>query len=289
MKTEEGTIELESGFKIWYRCVGNGDATPLLLLHGGPGAGHDYLEPLDELADTRRVVFYDQLGCGKSERPDDVGLWTLERFVREVDEVRAALGLESVHLLGQSWGGWLGIEYMLSQPAGVQRLVLASTSASMPQFAAETRRLREDLPVDVQQVLNKYEAAGDYHNPEYEEAVMAFYQKHLCRLAEWPDCVMRTVANLENNPVYETMNGPNEFTSIGNLKDWDRTERLNEIQVPTLITVGQYDELTPACAETLRAGIPNSRLVVFEDSAHLAHVEEQARYLEVVRNFLDES
>jgi proline-specific peptidase len=225
MKTEEGTIELESGFKIWYRCVGNGDATPLLLLHGGPGAGHDYLEPLDELADTRRVVFYDQLGCGKSERPDDVGLWTLERFVREVDEVRAALGLESVHLLGQSWGGWLGIEYMLSQPAGVQRLVLASTSASMPQFAAETRRLREDLPVDVQQVLNKYEAVGDYHNPEYEEAVMAFYQKHLCRLPEWPDCVMRTVANLENNPVYETMNGPNEFTTIGNLKDWDRTER----------------------------------------------------------------
>ena len=109
MKTEEGTIALERGFKIWYRCVGKGDATPLLLLHGGPGAGHDYLGPLDELADTRRVVFYDQLGCGKSERPDDVGLWTLERFVHEVDEVRAALGLESVHLLGQSWGGWLGI------------------------------------------------------------------------------------------------------------------------------------------------------------------------------------
>ena len=289
MKTEEGMIELESGFKIWFRCVGDGDATPLLLLHGGPGAGHDYLEPLDELADTRRVVFYDQLGCGKSERPDDVGLWTLERFVREVDEVRAALGLESVHLLGQSWGGWLGIEYMLSQPAGVQRLVLASTSASMPQYKAETRRLREDLPVDVQQALDKYEALGDYHNPEYEEAVMAFYQKHVCRLPEWPDCVMRTVANLENNPVYETMNGPNEFTTIGNLKDWDRTERLNEIQVQTLITVGQYDEVTPACAETLRAGIPNSRLVVFEDSAHLAHVEEQARYLEVVRDFLDES
>ncbi len=289
MKTEEGTIELESGFQVWYRCVGDGDATPLLLLHGGPGAGHDYLEPLGELADTRRVVFYDQLGCGKSERPDDVGLWTLERFVREVDEVRAALGLESVHLLGQSWGGWLGIEYMLSQPAGVQRLVLASTSASMPQFAAETRRLREGLPADVQRVLNECEAVGDYQNAEYEEAVMAFYQKHVCRLPEWPDCVMRTVANLENNPVYETMNGPNEFTTIGNLKDWDRTDRLDEIQVPTLITVGRYDELTPACAETLRAGIPNSRLVVFEDSAHLAHVEEQARYLEVVRNFLDES
>ncbi len=287
MKSEEGFVELENSFKVWYQRLGDADATPLLLLHGGPGAGHDYLEPLGKLADTRPVVFYDQLGCGKSDRPDDVGLWTVDRFVREVDEVRVALGLESVHLLGQSWGGWLGIEYMLSQPAGVERLVLASTSASMPQFEAETRRLRKELPAEVQQVLNKYEALGDYHNPEYEEAVEAFYQKHVCRLPTWPECVLRTVANLENNPVYETMNGPNEFTIIGNLREWDRIERLSEIRVPTLITVGHYDELTPACAETLRAGIPDSRLVVFENSSHLAHVEEEARYLEVVRDFLD--
>ncbi len=289
MKSEEGFVELENSFKVWYQRLGDAGATPLLLLHGGPGAGHDYLEPLGKLADTRPVVFYDQLGCGKSDRPDDVGLWTVDRFVREVDEVRVALGLESVHLLGQSWGGWLGIEYMLSQPAGVERLVLASTSASMPQFEAETRRLRKELPAEVQQVLNKYEALGDYHNPEYEKAVEAFYQKHVCRLPEWPECVLRTVANLENNPVYETMNGPNEFTIIGNLREWDRIERLSEIRVPTLITVGHYDELTPACAETLRAGIPDSRLVVFENSSHLAHVEEEARYLEVVRDFLDGS
>ena len=289
MNTEEGFVRLDNGFKVWYQRLGDADATPLLLLHGGPGAGHDYLEPLAKLADTRPVVFYDQLGCGKSERPGDVRLWTVERFVREVDEVRAALGLESVNLLGQSWGGWLGIEYMLSQPAGVERLVLASTSASMPQFEAETRRLRKELPAEVQQVLDKYEALGDYHNPEYEKAVEVFYQKHVCRLPEWPDCVLRTVANLENNPVYETMNGPNEFTIIGNLRDWDRIERLSEIHVPTLITVGQYDELTPACAETLCAGIPDSRLVVFENSSHLAHVEEEAHYLEVVRDFLDGS
>ena len=201
--------------------------------------------------------------------------------------MRAALGLESIHLLGQSWGGWLAIEYMLSQPPGVDRLVLASTSASMSQFAAETRRLRTELPVDVQATLDKYEAAGDYDNPDYQEAVMVFYRKHLCRLPEWPDCVMRTIANLEGNPVYETMNGPNEFTTIGNLSGWDRTERLGEIRVPTLITVGRYDEITPACAKTMQAGIPDSRLVVFEESAHLAHVEEEARYLEVVRDFLN--
>jgi proline-specific peptidase len=289
MKSEEGTIRLENGFNIWYRRLGEGSGTPLLVLHGGPGAGHDYLEPLGRLAESRPVVFYDQLGCGKSDRVDDIGLWKIERFVREVNEVRAALRLESIHLLGQSWGGWLSIEYMLSQPTGVERLVLASTSASMPQFAAETRRLRTELPADVQATLDRYEALGDYNHPKYEEAAMVFYRKHVCRLPEWPDYVMRTLANLEGNPVYETMNGPNEFTTIGNLQGWDRTDRLGEIRIPTLITVGRYDELTPACAETLKGGIPDSRLVVFEDSSHLAHVEEESLYLQVLREFLGES
>lgn len=285
----EGFLELKNGYRVWYRRLGAGDATPLLLLHGGPGAGHDYLEPLQALSATRPVILYDQLGCGKSDQPDDPSLWTLERFVEEVGEVREQLGLASVHLLGQSWGGWLAIEYMLSQPLGIQRLILASTSASIPQFSDETRRLRKQLPEEVQEVLARYEAAGDFHHPEYEEAVELFYQRYVCRLEEWPDCVLRTGANLENNPVYETINGPNEFTTIGNLRDWDRTSRLAEIQVPTLITVGRYDELTPACAETLRAGIPDARLVIFEESAHLAHVEESERYLGVVADFLQET
>lgn len=284
---DEGFLTLKNGYRIFYRGLGEGDATPLLLLHGGPGAGHDYLEPLEALAATRPVVFYDQLGCGKSDRPDDRSLWTIERFVDEVDEVRAGLGLSSIHLLGQSWGGWLAIEYMLGKPGGVERLILASTSASIPQFAAETRRLRAELPAEVEEVLSRYEAVGEYHHPEYEEAVEHFYQRHVCRLETWPDCLMRTVANLENNAVYETINGPNEFTTIGNLKDWDRTERLGEILVPTLVTVGRYDELTPACAETLRAGIRDAKLVTFEASAHLAHVEEPERFIAVVSEFLE--
>lgn len=285
----EGYLQLQNGHRLWYRRVGSGSATPLLLLHGGPGAGHDYLEPLEGLAIDRPVVFYDQLGCGKSDCPDDLGLWTLERFVDEVAEVREQLALESIHLLGQSWGGWLSIEYMLSQPEGIESLVLASTSSSMPQFAEETRRLRKELPAEVQEALDRHEVTGDFHNPAYEHAVEVFYQHYVCRLEDWPDCVMRTVANLENNPVYETMNGPNEFTTIGNLRDWDRTSRLGEIRVPTLITVGRYDELTPTCAETLGAGIDGSRVVVFENSAHLAHVEETERYLSVVSRFLQEA
>jgi proline-specific peptidase len=286
MKVEEGKIKVD-GYQIWYRRVGNG-GIPLLTLHGGPGAGHDYLEPLAGLAAERTVIFYDQLGCGKSDQPDDRSLWRMQRFVAEVATVREALGLEQVHLLGQSWGGWLAIEYMLSQPAGVVSLILASTSASLPQFVAETTRLKTGLPLEIQQTLQRYEAREDYHHPDYEAAVLEFYQRHVCRLDPWPEPLRRTSANLDRNAVYETMNGPNEFTVIGNLKDWDRTDRLGEISAPTLITVGRHDELTPACAETLRRGIPNSRLVLFENSAHLAHLEEPDKYRQVVADFMAE-
>jgi proline-specific peptidase len=285
METEEGRISVD-GYSVWYRRVGSG-ALPLLTLHGGPGAGHDYLEPLEGLAAKRPVIFYDQLGCGKSDQPDDRSLWRMDRFVQEVDTVRYALGLDQVHLLGQSWGGWLAIEYMLTHPSGVMSLILASTSASLPQFVAEAARLKAALPPDVYATLQRYEAVGDYHHEDYEDAVLEFYQRHICRLPRpWPDPIRRTGANLDNNPVYETMNGPNEFMVIGNLKDWDRTDRLGEITVPTLITVGRYDELTPACAETLHRGIPHSQMVIFEESAHMAHIEETDRYLSVIADFL---
>jgi proline-specific peptidase len=238
------------------------------------------------LAIERPVIFYDQLGCGKSDQPADESLWRIERFVAEVDIVRRALGLEQIHLLGQSWGGWLAIEYMLTHPAGVVSLILASTSASVPQFVAETKRLKSELPAEIYETMQRFEAAGDYHHPEYEEATMEFYRRHVCRLDDWPGPLLRSLDNLTANPVYETMNGPNEFMVIGNLKEWDRTDQLGEITVPTLITVGRYDELTPACAETLHQGISNSQMVVFEESAHLAHLEETEKYLQVVANFL---
>ena len=287
MKIDEGTLNVD-GYQIWYRCVGNG-GIPLLTLHGGPGAGHDYLEPLERLATDRPVIFYDQLGCGESDQPDDRSLWQIERFVAEVNTVRQSLGLEQIHLLGQSWGGWLAIEYMLSHPQGVVSLILASTSAGLPQFVAETTRLKAKLPLEVYQTLQRYEATGDYHHPDYEAAVLEFYKRHMCRLDPWPEPLLRTIANLNGNAVYETMNGPNEFMVIGNLKDWDRTDRLAEISVPTLITVGRYDELTPTCAETLHRGIPNSRMVIFEESAHLAHLEEPDKYRQVVADFMVET
>jgi proline-specific peptidase len=284
MHIQEGTIRVD-GYQVWYRCIGSG-SIPLLILHGGPGGGHDYLEPLEALAANRPVVFYDQLGCGKSDQPDDRSLWRMERFVAEVSTVREALGLEQIHLLGHSWGGWLAIEYLLTHPAGIVSAVLASTSASIPQFVAEASRLKAALPAAVYETMQRYEAAGDLHHPDYEAAVLEFYRRHVCRLDPWPDPLMRTIGNLDSNPVYETMNGPNEFMVIGNLKDWDRTDRLGEITIPTLITVGGYDELTLTCAETMQQRIPHAQLVLFEQSAHTAHLEETDKYLQVVTNFL---
>ena len=283
--TQEGYVDVPGG-SVWYRLVGSDGATPLVTLHGGPGAGHDYLEPLEALASDRPVVFYDQLGCGKSDIPDDASLWQIDRFVEEVTTVRRALDLERVHLFGQSWGGWLAIEYMLTRPPGVTSLILASTSASLPQFAHEVSRLTAELPPDTRDALERCKASGDWESPECRAAEFAFLQRHLCRLNPWPQPLLRTGLNILKSPAYNIMQGPEVFPVTGNLKDWDRTNRLSEINVPTLITVGRYDEVTPACAETLHGGISGSELVLFEESSHMAHLEETGRYLQVLRDFL---
>jgi proline-specific peptidase len=285
----EGRVDVPGG-QVWYKIVGSGDGVPLLTLHGGPGAGHDYLESLEPLSSDRPIVFFDQLGCGRSDQPDDLSLWQIDRFVEEVDALRMGLNLSRIHLLGQSWGGWLAIEYLMGGPVGLESVTLASTSSSIPQAASETKRLRDDLPEDVLDVLLHGESTSDFHSPEYEAAEMEFLKRHLCRLDTWPDSIMRSMGNMAGNPVpYETIQGPNEFTFNGNLKNWDRTDRLGEITIPTLITVGRYDELTPACAETMHRGIPNSELHVFEHSAHVSHIEESEKYIEILRAFLDKA
>ena len=291
MTTTEGRIAYAGG-ETWYRIVGDGEEAgklPLLALHGGPGALHDYLEPLGELASSgRRVVFYDQIGCGRSwvEKPAD--FWTIDLFVREVQTVRDGLGLDHVHLFGSSWGGMLAMEYALTKPAGVASLVLSSSPASIPLWESETGRLRKKLSEEVQRVLDEHEATGTLDSPEYEAATMEFYKRHVCRVDPFPDNVQRTFAGVTEHPdVYLHMQGPNEFVITGTLKTWDITDRLGEIDIPTLITAGAHDEFTPVQARRLNEGIRGSKLVTFEDSSHMQFVEEPDRYREVVAAFLD--
>src|SRR3954469_12135084 len=283
---DEGYVEVEGG-RVWYRRLGGGDALPVLLLHGGPGAAHDYMLPLAErLSEHRTAVVYDQLGCGRSDRPDDTSLWTVDRAVTEVDQVRAALELDRCHLLGQSWGGWLAIDYRARGPAGIAGLVLASTSASIAQFVAGARGLIEQLPEPHRTALIELGARGEYDHPDYRAGEHEFYRRPLCRLGPWPDALVRSSDQMQGNQVYATMNGPTEFDVIGSLRTWDRTADLPGISAPALVTCGRYDEITPACSETIVAGIPDARMVVFEKSAHVAHLEEPDAYERTVEEFL---
>lgn len=285
---QEGYIPVD-GYRVWYCSVGGGsnhDRVPLLLLHGGPGAPHDYLENLAALAsETRRVVFYDQLGCGQSDHPDDPALCNVSRFADEVATMRHALGLEQVHILGQSWGGMLAIEYALRQPTGLVSLILANTTSSIPIWVVEANRLRAELPPEINATLLRHEEAGTTSDPEYTVAMNVFYARHVCRIFPMPDFVQRTMDQM--GYVYNYMNGPSEFFITGVIKDWDRTAQLSEIHVPTLIISGLYDESTPAINEILHDGIADSSWTLLNQSSHLAHVEEPDLYMQTVQDFLD--
>ena len=273
------------GFKLFYRSFGGGDNV-LLCLHGGPGVPHYYLLPLAKLAnDGFRVVFYDQLGVGSSEKPDDLSLFNIERGAEEVEEVRRALDLGEINLLGSSYGGALALQYALKFQKHIKKMIIASGLSSVSETVAEMQRLKTFLPIETQEVLKKYEAKSAFLHPEYLKAVETYYHNFLCRLPKWPEEVVRALNEL-SVPVYFTQNGPNEFTIIGTWKGWDITARLPEINVPTLVTVGKYDEITPKIAETIHRGIRGSELRVFENSAHLTMWDEEDKFLQAVKEFL---
>jgi proline-specific peptidase len=289
MPIKEGFIPFR-GYKTWYRVVGEQEEPgkyPLLCLHGGPGASWDYLEPLEAMTATgRRVVFYDQLGCGNSDEPHNPSMYTVDLYVEEIDAVRRTLGLDGIHILGQSWGGMLAMEYALTQPKGLICLILADTAASLPQWAAEARHLVSELPEEVQQTLQKHLEAGTTDSPEYREAYRVFSRRHIFGLEPKPEYLAR-MANKPGDEVYHAMWGVSEIHITGTLKDWDITARLGEIHTPTLILCGRYDEATPVLAETIHKEMHGSELVVFEKSAHFPHIEETERYLKVLSGFLD--
>ena len=284
MSEERGEVEVEGG-AIRYRLLGEGERT-LVLLHGGPGAGSLYLKPLERLAGPdRRVVVYDQLGCGDSDRPDDPALWRADRFVDELEALRAHLGLDRFDLYGHSWGGMLATDYALAHQDHLRSLVLASTIADAALLRREMARLLEAFPADLRDTLRRHEQAGTTESVEYQDAIRAVYEVHLCRCNPWPLEVEKTFKDFAMD-VYVPMWGPSEFAYDGNLSDWNRVDRLHEIRVPTLITVGRHDELTPACSEQIQEEIPDSELVIFEEGSHMTFWEEPERYLGVIDDFL---
>jgi L-proline amide hydrolase len=284
------------GYETWYRITGDlaSGKPPIFLLHGGPGAAHNYIDAYKALAeDGRAVIHYDQIGCGNSTHLPDMGpeFWAPQFFVDELENLVDHLGQRSgFHVLGQSWGGMLGAEYGVRRPVGLKSLTIANSPASMSLWTSEAMRQRSEMPQDIQDALNTHEAAQDYDNPAYKAATDWVYARHVCRVVPNPPEVVASFAQLAADPtVFFTMNGPNEFFVIGTLKDWDIRPALPQIATPTLVISGRHDEATPACVEPFATLIPGARWVIFEDSSHMPHVEEHEACMATVSAFLNDN
>jgi proline iminopeptidase len=274
------------GYRVVAYSFGSGDEV-VFCLNGGPGLPCDYLREAHSCLIDRgyRVVAFDQLGTGASDRPHDDRLWTISRYVEETETVRKALGLGKVHLLGHSWGGWLGIDYALAHPQNLKSLVLADTVADMPHLISELDRLRSALGSETVAMMQKHEAQGTLEHPEYQAAVTILNYRHVCRLADWPAPVRRSLDDWNMGP-YGTMQGPNEFLYTGNLKNWNRIPDLADMHVPTLIIVGEHDELTPSCALRMKLALPDAELKVFANASHMPFYEQPQDYYPVLLDFL---
>jgi proline iminopeptidase len=235
-----------------------------------------------------RVTFYDQLGCGRSQVPKDKTLFVPERYVEEVEAFRRALKLGRPHVIGSSWGGMLAVAYALRYQRNMRTMTTVGGLHNVPLCTREMQKMKRQLPDDVQRTLERYEGEGDYENPEYVKAAMVFYRRHVCRLREWPPELVYTLDH-NSKPVYGTMNGPNEFTIIGNIRYWDVTSQLRKIRIPTLILTGRYDEVSPVIGRDMHKHIKGSEFTIFSKSSHLAFWEERGAFMKRVLRFLKKS
>jgi L-proline amide hydrolase len=285
LMSKEGFVDVDGG-KVWYRIVGSGPGTPLLVLHGGPGVPSYYLKPLAALGDERPVVFFDQLGCGHSPAADDTSLWTIYNFVKQVGDVRRALGLNEIYLYGHSWGTILAAEYMFTKPQGVRGLILASPALDIPRWGHDAERLLTTLPDSVQEAIHRHEADGTTDSPEYQNAVMTYYYKFLARRQPWSADIDSSFAQI-NQALYNYMNGPSEFTLTGTLQNYDCTAHLHELTIPVLFTAGEFDEAVPSTVTYFKGLVPHAEMVTFKGCGHLTMQDDSVHYVAAVREFLD--
>jgi proline iminopeptidase len=281
----EGFLRV-NGLSIYYRSEGRPSHGTILALHGGPGASYDYLVPLFDLAGKGyRVVIYDQSGGGKSELLKDTSLYTIERYVEEVEGVRRALRLGKIHLYGHSWGGMLAQAYALKYQSNLAGLILSGTTSSVPLLEAEVVQIVNRLPSDMKKNIAKYESEGNFGAPEYLAAIDEFNRRHQCRLEPWPETVKFAFSHF-SLPVGKTMFGPHVAKVTGNMRYWDVTGRLRTLKVPCLVICGELDFLTPKLHRILHSHIRGSKLIVMKGVSHASMWEKRDAYIKAIRNFL---
>lgn len=286
---ESGYIATPQG-RIWYRLNGKqhfaSGRTPLVCLHGGPGASHHYLLTLLDLAFERPVIFYDQLDCGLSDRPGQKINWTNERFISEIDIVREALNLSTLALYGNSCGSTWIAPYAAKRPAGLKAVIFASPFLAAKPYLHDAQKLRRALPADVLQTMDEHEAAGTIHSEAYHDAVYVWYKRHVCRLDTWPASLLRTV-ELFNNPLYEHMWGPSEASLTGTLNNFDASDALSKIKVPSWFVCGEHDEMTPATTQAFAALTPNAQFSTIANASHTPHLEQREVFMAAAKTFLN--
>jgi proline iminopeptidase len=283
---QEGFAVVPGG-RIWYRVVGDGPGIPLLVLHGGPGMPSYYLSSLARLGKERPVIFYDQLGSGRSDQPTDTALWRIDRYIAELNALREHLHLTQVHLLGHSWGSMLATDYLLTHPAGVRSAILASPCLSASRWLKDADSLVTTLPDSIQRVIRKYEATRQYDAPQYQAAIQFYYSKFLSRRSPPSPDYDSTMAHLGMG-AYLYMWGPSEFTATGTLKNYERADRLKELQLPVLFTAGEFDEARPATVAYYQKQLPGAELAIIPGSAHMATLDAPEAFADTVSRFLAE-
>lgn len=286
-QAREGRVAVEGGEVVWRR-FGGGPKTPLLVVHGGPGVPSDYLEPLAALGDERPVYMWDQLGCGRSDRPSNPALWTRERFVSEMAEVRRALRLRRVHILGQSWGTMLTTDYLLANGiGGVRSVVLAGPVLSMRRYVADLGPMIAELAPEHRATIQAAEASGAFDTPAYRAATEAFYAAHIARSpsAETGPLLQRAFEGI-GQETYVAMNGPSEFSPLGSLRDYERVADLARLTMPVLYLSGEYDTCTPGASREYAAATPRAEVAVIPRSGHLTTIDAPDATNHVVRSFL---